>query len=320
MGSNDPGSSVEEESLDWENGSSENESEYSDVDLEADEGVVEMEASRLKEVISVAKEGSMSIRCIEKLLKARPLCCKCSYQSIRLWMKKSSNVTKRSAPMCPLGHMIMESGDDKCKVSGCGMSPSSSRSHWHLSLVSQLQALVGKAESYDQIRRGQSRAVASLRQAETEAFSDYYDGSLFQSMHGPSLRQLHESGEVAVFLRMATDGFKLFQNRRKQRSAWPVAFTILNYDHKARFRSSNCLITSFVPGSHDSDHFDSFLRPAVDDLLRLERGVMAAYADGQTRKLRAHVVFFTGDMPAVAKVMGCAGRNATSPCRFCHTQ
>ena len=113
---------------DWEKGSSGNESEYSDVDLEADEGVVEMEASRLKEVISVAEEGSMSIRCIEKLLKARTLCCKCSYQSIRLWMKKSSSASKRSAPMRPLGRMAMESGDGECKMRGCGMSPSSSRS------------------------------------------------------------------------------------------------------------------------------------------------------------------------------------------------
>ena len=260
----------------------------------------------------------MLVRCIEQLLKVRPLCCKCSYQSIRLWMKKRSNVQKRSAPMCPLGHMVMQSDDAKCKTSGCGMSPSSSRRHWNLSLVNQLQALVGRRESYDQIKRGQSRAVASLRKTETGVLSDYYNGSLFQSFYGPSLTQLHESGELVVFLRMATKAFKLFQSRRSQRSAWPIAFTMLNYHHKARSRSRNCLITSFVPGSHDSDHFDSFLRPAVDDLLRLERGVMAACADGQTRKLRAHITFFTGDMPAVAKVMGCAGRNATSPCRFCH--
>ena len=43
-----------------------------------------------------------------------------------------------------------------------------------------------------------------------------------------------------------------------------------------------------------------------------------ACADGQTRRLRACVVFVAGDMPAVAKVMGYAGHNATSPCGFCH--
>ena len=45
----------------------------------------------------------------------------------------------------------------------------------------------------------------------------------------------------------------------------------------------NCPAASFASDSHGPDSFNSFLRPAVDDLLRLERGVMAICADGQTK-------------------------------------
>ena len=191
---------------------------------------------------------------------------------------------------------------------------------WRLSLVGQLKALMGSGESFDQIRRGQAKAVASFQSLDGDAYADYYHGSTFQTLHKASLQQLDAAGETVLCLRMTTDGFKLFENRRKQRSAWPVSFTMLNYDRKARFRSKNCLITSFIPGSHDSNHFDSFLRPTIDDILELERGVMTTCADGQMRKMRGYVLFFTGDCPAVSKTLGHAGHNGTRPCRFCNMQ
>ena len=282
------------------------------------DGIVQVEAQRLTEVIAAAEDGLMSARSIDRLLKARPLCCKVSYQSIKKWLQESSGVVKVSLPMCPSGHMVLESGDEKCKVNGCGKAPKTSIRFWHLSLVSQVKALARKAESFDQLKRGQERAVASTHDARVEVYTDYYHGSLFRATQSASLKQLDALGELVVYLRMTTDGFKLFENRRKQRSAWPVSFTILNYDHRARFRSKNCLITSFIPGHHDSDYFDTFLRPAIADILELERGVITTCADGQVRRVRGCVLFFTGDYPAVSKALGYAGHNATRPCRFCH--
>ena len=51
-------------------------------------GMVAAEAKRLKEVIEACIEGGLSVRSVEKVLKARPLLCKCSYQSIMRWVKK----------------------------------------------------------------------------------------------------------------------------------------------------------------------------------------------------------------------------------------
>ena len=58
--------------------------------------------------------------------------------------------------------------------------------------------------------RGQARAVESLQQVEPEVWSDYYDVALLRNLHGPSLMALHDAGEVAIYLRMSADGFKLF--------------------------------------------------------------------------------------------------------------
>ena len=101
---------------------------------------------------------------------------------------------------------------------------------------------------------------------------------------------------------MTADGPEAFGNRRKQQSAWPAPFAMLSFGRKARLRSKSCLIASFMPDVYDSDHFDSFLRPTIDGMLKLERGTMTTYADGQMRKMRGYALLLTG-------------RNAMWPCR-----
>ena len=45
---------------------------------------------------------------------------------------------------------------------------------------------------------------------------------------------------------------------------------------------------------------------------------MTTCADGAARILKGFVAFATGDMPAVSKLFGHAGRKSARPCRFCH--
>ena len=80
----------------------------------------------------------------------------------------------------------------------------------------------------------------------------------------------------------------------------------------------DCLLASFIPGDHDSSHFDSFLQPTINELMILQRGVSTACAGGQARNMKAHIVFLAGGAPAMPKILGFAGRNAASPSRFCH--
>ena len=125
-------------------------------------GVVEAEAERLKEVIEACIEGGMSSRSVEKVLKARPLFCKCSYQSIARWVKKQSGAQPSRRFMCQDGHMAMRAESEECKVEGCRKKPAPSASFWHYSIIGQLQALAGAQTSFEQLRRGQRRALESL--------------------------------------------------------------------------------------------------------------------------------------------------------------
>ena len=113
-----------------------------------------------------------------------------------------------------------------------------------------------------------------------------------------------EDDEILIFLTMSSDGFENFKERGTRRTAWPVVFVILNQDHAMRFKASNCLVTAFIPGTHDSDRFDSFLEPVVEDLKKLERGMRIVCYDGNERLLRAFVIFFSSDLPAGSKVLG----------------
>ena len=283
---------------------------------------VEHEARRLVEVIRACIEGGLSSRSIEKVLKAKPLECKCSYKSIESFVKRQAGVQKKAFPMCPDGHMVIHEGavgeSAACKVQGCKKKPIASSRFWSLSLIGQLQALAAQPESHRQLAEGQLRAVEALYQDISLCRRDYYDGRMFRRTFGDVFKSASRSGELVVSLRMTTDGFKILEGRKSPRTTWPVAFTILNYDLETRFRAKNCLITCFASGSHDSACFDTFLQPTIEELLRLEGGVMTACSDGQQRTMRAFSVLFTGDMPAVSKALGYSGHNATKPCRFCH--
>ena len=46
-------------------------------------------------------------------------------------------------------------------------------------------------------------------------------------------------------------------------------------------------------------------------------GVEFTFFDRVTRRIRVHIVWFAGDLPAVKKLLGIKGHNGKRPCRFC---
>lgn len=117
---------------------------------------------------------------------------------------------------------------------------------------------------------------------------------------------------------MSSDGFEVFEGRGGTKTAWPVLFTVLNFDPSHRFKAANALISAIISGSHDCDHFETFLHPIIEDLYILEIGIEVMCFDGKKRTLRAFVLFFTADFPAASKTLGFVGHNGKRPCRACH--
>ncbi|PXF41853.1 hypothetical protein BWQ96_08432 [Gracilariopsis chorda] len=77
---------------------------------------------------------------------------------------------------------------------------------------------------------------------------------------------------------------------------------------------------TFVPGPTEPSDLQSFLGPLIEELKELEndgRGTEFLFYDGKRRRVRVHMLCFTGDLPAVKKVSGIKGHNAKFPCRYC---
>eukprot|EP00737_Agarophyton_chilense_P003452 gb/GEZJ01004045.1/.p1 GENE.gb/GEZJ01004045.1/~~gb/GEZJ01004045.1/.p1 ORF type:complete len:193 (-),score=15.80 gb/GEZJ01004045.1/:284-862(-) len=74
---------------------------------------------------------------------------------------------------------------------------------------------------------------------------------------------------------------------------------------------------SFVPGSRDSEQFDLFLKPIVEDLDRMGNSIIVHCADGVVSRLHTQLLFTTADWPAASKVLGINKHNVETACPRC---
>ena len=151
---------------------------------------------------------------------------------------------------------------------------------------------------------------------------DVFDGTYYRSLrrqqvrlNGTDLPHKYFEDHRDIALGLSADGFSPF--KRRKASAW--AFILFNYNlpPDIRFHVDNIMALGVVGPKKPVDP-DSFLWPAVQELLRLLVGVRAF--DGLTSLLfclRAFLILVFGDIPAVALLMHMKGHNAILPCRMC---
>jgi hypothetical protein len=153
-------------------------------------------------------------------------------------------------------------------------------------------------------------------------FTDVFDGSHYRSLRG---RHVQLNGKTFphkyfedhrdVALGLSADGFSTFESRKQ--SAW--AFILLNYNlpPDTRFHVENILALGVIGPKKPVD-FDSFLWPAIQELLRLLVGVRAFDALASVVFcLRAFLILVFGDIPAVSSLMQMKGHSGVLPCRMC---
>jgi hypothetical protein len=116
---------------------------------------------------------------------------------------------------------------------------------------------------------------------------------------------------------MSLDGMQLTNMRHHE--VTPVIFMNLNLPPEERYLVKNILAGLVIPGPKKPHDLDTFLRPLVDELLDLDKGVYAW--DGYSKtpfQLKAWVTMVTGDGPALADAIGMKRPgNAVRPCRTC---
>ena len=136
------------------------------------------------------------------------------------------------------------------------------------------------------------------------------------TVDGKQLSHKFFEDERDVALGLSTDGFAPF--KRWTKTAWPLILFNYNLHPDIRTHLENILGIGIIPGPKKPVDFDSFLWPAVQELLRLAVGVHAYDTlSNAFFALHAFLILVFGDIPAISMVMRMKGHNGACPCRMC---
>ena len=160
--------------------------------------------------------------------------------------------------------------------------------------------------------------------AKPDGVADVFDSEHYQHLHrtevtiqGIPIGHKFFSQPTDIALGLSTDGFGPFKCRKQ--TCWPLLLYIYNFPPKIRTHLVRLFSLGLIPGPKAPKDFDSYLLPAIEELLQLARGVPAFDARyNRLFVLFAYLILCFGDMPALAKLLRLKGHNAISPCRACH--
>ena len=137
------------------------------------------------------------------------------------------------------------------------------------------------------------------RQAEEGVLEDVWDGNIWKEFQrdptDPSKQFLSNMFNLGLII--SVDWFKPF--KRSEYKVAALMLSVLNLPRRERFRKKWTMIVGIIPGPTEPKlHLNTFLKPLVDDLLCLWRG-MPILPDGNTA--RAALLAVAADMPATWK-------------------
>ena len=184
----------------------------------------------------------------------------------------------------------------------------------YIPLISRLKLQYrnpGRAKVLSEYRNGFNPSLT----AGVDRLRDIFDGNLYREFHVEELSLFTDPHDIALHLSL--DGMQL--TNMKNYEITPVILINLNLPPDERYKIKNILASMLIPGPKKPKNIDTFLRPLVDELVLLDKGVSAI--DGYSRtnfQLRAWVTIVTGDGPGLAEAIGLKRPgNAFRPCRTC---
>lgn len=159
---------------------------------------------------------------------------------------------------------------------------------------------------------------------DADVIKDVFDADVYRTLLGKKvsidnkdMAHTFFDNDSDIALGLSTDGFAPF--RRRTKTCWPLILFNYNLPPEVRFHLENIISLGVVPGPKKPVDFDSFLWPAVQELLQLELGVHAYdVLSDKFIALRAYLILVFGDIPAMSMVMQMKGHNGFRPCRMCN--
>jgi hypothetical protein len=149
--------------------------------------------------------------------------------------------------------------------------------------------------------------------------TDIWNGNLVKHLRSKTVEAgapiLTRKEDIALML--SSDGSKVF----KTRSAfhiWPIILTIANVPPKDRVKRENQILVGLVPGPGQPTCMDTFLRPLINELKALEKGI-SAWNGFQLQEVnqRAYLITVGADTKGRELLMGTTGINSYNYCFYC---
>ncbi|GES98927.1 transposase domain-containing protein [Rhizophagus clarus] len=115
------------------------------------------------------------------------------------------------------------------------------------------------------------------------------------------------------------DGYQIF--KQKTDDCWLFLIINNNLHPSLRVKKENLLVPFLIPGPNQPKDFNTFLRPFIDEMKELEKGITCY--DARTKcefLLHAHIITWTGDIPALTKIMNITGHNSYHGYRICNIE
>jgi len=107
---------------------------------------------------------------------------------------------------------------------------------------------------------------------------------------------------------MNVDWFNPYKHT--QHSEGAIYLSVLNLPRRERYLQENIILAGVIPGPKEpSLVMNSFLKPLVDELKQLWRGVIMKKHDGHSIVVRAALISCSCDIPVSRKLCGFVGHN-----------
>jgi hypothetical protein len=206
-----------------------------------------------------------------------------------------------------------------CKEARYNSKRKPRRVFMYLPLIPRLKAYFNNPEVIQQL------SYRHQYEHEPGRIHDVFDGSHYRGLlqknviiDGVEQPYKYFAGKRDIAFAVASDGYLLFNRRRRGPSATPILVQIFNLPPQVRTHIGRVPCLGIIPGPRPPKDMASFMVPLDDERVQLAYGVPTFDAiDQACFNLHAYAIQKHGDMVAIERVLGIKGHNGLCPCRSC---
>ena len=179
----------------------------------------------------------------------------------------------------------------------------------YCSLISSLRMLFSRPDFVTLCERNRSCNIID------NTLHDIHDGEIWTSILSSGKPFLSLSHNYALLLNV--DWFQPYKHRTY--SVGVIYVAILNLPRDICYKRENMIIVGIIQGPHEpSKTINTYLKPLVDDLLVLWKGIDITLNSGAVTKCRFALICCSCDLPAGRKVVGFLSHSANLGCSRCY--